>query len=171
MGRWFVAPASCRRFVATNRGNQKSRKGARVAKNRGQLSTDAARSAAAKAEAIGALRRKSIVVRQDRCVAAPGEKLVIRLAAHRHLLPFLDDDLDFPYSNAPEAADQNIAQAQTFGPHRRPVSQGENVVRRGVQRLFIRKMEADECVGVAHFQPHDARPRLSVRVAGTTKML
>jgi hypothetical protein len=41
------------------------------------------------------LRRKSVVVCQHGSIALPGEELVIRFAAHRHLLSFLDDGFDF----------------------------------------------------------------------------
>ena len=100
-----------------------------------------------------------------------GEEFVGRLAAHGDFSPRFDDRFDALQREAAEAADQNIAEAEALGAHGRAVGQREDVVRRDVERFAIRKMEADECVGVANFQARDARPGFSVRVAWTAKVL
>ena len=96
---------------------------------------------------------------------------MIRLAAHRHLLPFLNNRFDFLQRDSSEAAHQNIAQAQTFSAHRRSIGQGKNVVRRHIQRFVVRKMQPDERVRVAQFQALYASPRFSARMARTAQVL
>src|ERR1700734_1340314 len=44
-----------------------------------------------------ALGREGVVVCEHGCIHTASEKLVLRFAAHRHLLPILDDGFDFLY--------------------------------------------------------------------------
>src|ERR1700747_1322563 len=101
----------------------------------------------------------------------PSEELMLRPAAHRYFLPFLDDRLDPLERDAPEAARENVAEAETLGTHRRTVRKRENVVRRHVERFRIRKMQPDERIRVAHFEPQNARPRFAARARGAPQVL
>ena len=82
-------------------------------------------------------------MRQHSGGVAAGVELMRRLAAYRDLLRLLDNGFDALERDAAEAADENAAQAEALGAHGRAVGQGEDVVRRHVERFVVGEAQAD----------------------------
>lgn len=99
---------------------------------------------------------------------APGEELLAWRAAYRDFPAVLDDRFDSLHRDTTKPPDENIAEAEALGTHRRTIGEREDVMRRNVEQFGIREMQSYERIRVAHFVANDPRPRFAGAGAART---